>query len=156
MYLIMKCDELNDQFECDADRTPITLTEDWQKWFTEERPDYCFEVHEFKDGKFECVKDYTEPMERGMALYYWTKEQMYSSAVGKPTVVQRWKDADRGTPIPKRVRKIPKYNDWTEALMTNEEAERSLDCRGAIGWTADNGDWWVYGEYFDQWYNMAI
>lgn len=31
-YLIIKCEELNDQYECDADREPICLTDDYNKY----------------------------------------------------------------------------------------------------------------------------
>ena len=32
-YLIVKCKELGDQFECDADREPMFLVDDWGEWF---------------------------------------------------------------------------------------------------------------------------
>ena len=31
-YLIVRCIDLNDQYECDADRRPIMLVDDWQEW----------------------------------------------------------------------------------------------------------------------------
>lgn len=69
-YLIVKCEELFDQYECDANREPIFLVDDWEKWYWENRPDYKFEVYKFEDDK-ECTfeKSYDTPMERGMALY---------------------------------------------------------------------------------------
>lgn len=29
-YLIVKCEPLNDQYECDANRIPLCITEDWK------------------------------------------------------------------------------------------------------------------------------
>jgi len=31
-YLIVKCVDLNDQYECDADRTPLVLVDNYVKW----------------------------------------------------------------------------------------------------------------------------
>lgn len=31
-YLVVKCYELHDQWECDADRIPVCMTNDWRKW----------------------------------------------------------------------------------------------------------------------------
>jgi hypothetical protein len=30
-YLIVKCRILSDQFECEADKTPLFLTDDWKR-----------------------------------------------------------------------------------------------------------------------------
>lgn len=31
-YLIVRCVDLNDQYECDADRTPLVLVDDYIDW----------------------------------------------------------------------------------------------------------------------------
>ena len=31
-YLIVRCTDLYDQNECDADRRPLVLVDDWEKW----------------------------------------------------------------------------------------------------------------------------
>lgn len=59
-YLIMKCEPLNDQFECDADRVPISITNDWHNWYNINKPDYMFEVYEFINNEFKIIKDYEE------------------------------------------------------------------------------------------------
>ena len=33
-YLVIKCEELGDGWECDADREPLCVTEDISKWET--------------------------------------------------------------------------------------------------------------------------
>lgn len=40
-YLIIECDELSDAYECDADRTPICLTDDFEKF-----NHYGYEIYE--------------------------------------------------------------------------------------------------------------
>ena len=57
-YLIIRCDELGDQWECDAERSPMTLTSDWERWFFDNRPTYQFEVYEFNGKDFNLVKGY--------------------------------------------------------------------------------------------------
>ena len=57
-YLIVKCEPLYDQYECDCDRTPLYMTDDWQQ-----EKDYRFEVYELKpNNTFECIKDWDEPI----------------------------------------------------------------------------------------------
>lgn len=54
MYLIIKCHELNDQYECDADRTPICLTHDYSKF-----KKYGYEIYEVRENNtFKLIKEY--------------------------------------------------------------------------------------------------
>ena len=54
-YLIVKCKLLNDQFECEADRRPFCLTDDWKK----DRPKKgYYEVYEITPtNKFKLIKE---------------------------------------------------------------------------------------------------
>ena len=53
--LIVKCVPLNDQWECDADRIPMFITDDWKR----DAPDYTFEVWEIKENyTLELIRDY--------------------------------------------------------------------------------------------------
>ena len=152
VYLIVKCEELNDQYECDADHTPITLTEDWGAWFNEIMPEYTFEVYEVRDNGFMRIKEYDTHMEEGMSLHYWTKEQAESDERSRPTVVQKWIDATRQDPIPENVYALAKqYYDGDDEAM-----EWDLSACGNFSWEDDKGNWWVYGEFFDHWYDMGV
>lgn len=54
-YLIVKCVPLDDQWECDADRTPMFITDDWKR----DVPDYPFEVWEIKENyTLKLIRDY--------------------------------------------------------------------------------------------------
>lgn len=55
MYLIMRYDELNDQYECDAHRKPICLTEDWKNWINTNHPKYDVEIYELINNHFYLV-----------------------------------------------------------------------------------------------------
>ena len=48
-YLIIKCEELGDQWECDCDRKPLTMCDNWEKWYQENQKNinYSFEVYEY-------------------------------------------------------------------------------------------------------------
>jgi hypothetical protein len=70
-YLIVKCEGLNDQYECDADRIPMYITDNWKNNLP---TDYYFDVYEiFDNGRINPnpIKCWDEPMETGMAFGYW-------------------------------------------------------------------------------------
>ena len=53
-YLIIECNELGDQWECDADRTPICMTDDYSPYGS------GYEVWEIQpDNTFKCIKKST-------------------------------------------------------------------------------------------------
>lgn len=55
-YLIVECNELSDQYECDADRSPVCLVDDWAYYNK-----YGYEVYEIlKDNTFELIKSYEQ------------------------------------------------------------------------------------------------
>ena len=142
MYLIMKCDQLADQYECDVDRTPIALTSDWQTWVKENKPDYLFEVWEYDiNNQFTCIKDYEDPMEQGMALYYWAPDEYIHW--DSPHVVVKFPNYNRESPIPDIV--IKRISTNTE----KSEVYNRLESRGFIKWYDNEDNYYVYGEYED-------
>lgn len=151
MYLIMRCDELGDQYECDANRTPICLVENWEMWYDENKPDYRFEVYEVIDNTVgDIVKDYEIPIEKGMALYYWSDEilELYDDNVPTPVVVKKWENRTRHDLIPDEVKEqmncedVYEFEDW-------------LRGGGVINWRHKKEDdkLWFYGEYYDDSYS---
>lgn len=55
MYLIVKCKELSDPYECDADRRPLCLTENYSKYGR------GYEIYKvLPNGTFKKIKDYEE------------------------------------------------------------------------------------------------
>lgn len=135
MYLIMKCVPLNDQYECDADREPITITDDWRKWYNDNEDFYCdFEVWELIDGHFKLIKEYGTPVEMGMVLAFVSDDEV------EPIPLVRYKDATRADPIPKEVKELMhnagKVKDW-------------LISRGIIKIIFDSTKF-IYTEYSDR------
>ena len=54
-YLIVKCEPLHDQYECDAHRIPICVTDDYYGWNEEEYEVYAI----YKDGRIKPIKEYS-------------------------------------------------------------------------------------------------
>lgn len=46
LYLVMACHELGDQWECDADREPMFVTDSKNKAMKKKGKDYPYEVYE--------------------------------------------------------------------------------------------------------------
>lgn len=55
-YLIVKCTPLNDQWECDADRTPITIVENISRY----QNSYGYEIYEIKGSSLVCIKEWED------------------------------------------------------------------------------------------------
>lgn len=145
-YLIMKCVDLDDQYECEADRTPITLTDDWRKWVNTHKDeiDYAYAVYEFietdDEEKFTLVKEYNESLESGMALVWYHNDNDKGT---KPTIVQKWPDRTRNKSLPKKVQRL------SRPYEKNEDYNYELHNWGYVTWIDDNDKFWVYGEYND-------
>lgn len=133
-YLIMECHELGDQWECDARRIPITLTEDWMAWYEKTNPDYPFEVYEFINETigFTCVKEYETPMEEGMVFAYYDDDDT-------PIIIKKFPNATRDTKVPADILKRARHG---------EEYDNSLRNCGSISWL-ENGILYCYTEYSD-------
>ena len=146
-YLVIKCEELNDQYECDANRVPICITEDISKY------GFGYEIWKIeKNGKLTLHKEYEESTESGMALYKWEDESdLDEKILPPPTVVERYANKTR--------------DDFTEAFFRELKAKVNFedsvkdiytDVRqcGSHGETID-GQWVVFGEYNDNQYSLG-
>lgn len=62
LYLVVECSELGDQWECDADRTPIFITNNEKKAF-DKGEELCnlYEVYKcFQNGEIKRIKYYED------------------------------------------------------------------------------------------------
>lgn len=83
-YLIVKCEELNDQYECDADRKPIYITDDPSNYSS------GYDIYEVKeDGTLPLIKSYDEYNEEGIVLLYQKEDE------DEPRILQKWEGIDR-------------------------------------------------------------
>jgi len=149
-YLIVKCEELDDQYECDANREPMFLVDDWKDWFQKNHPTYQFEVYKFVDEEEATLeRTYDEALDEGMALYFWN---IGDSEEVPPTVIAHYKDYDRNTKVPDKVWKVFRQGAyWAEGEeVTEEEFKKDLKCSGYVSWDdKEHKKYWVYGYYAD-------
>ena len=135
-YLVVKCEPLSDQYECDADRTPLFITDDWKN----NAPGCKFEVYEISENGNvgECIKNYDTPTsdEKGMVLGYWKAPDMEEFVI-----VKKWPGRTVYEGIPNGIKEDMEefddydYNDWLNWHYLN-----SFD---------DDDNCWMYGEYKD-------
>lgn len=133
-YLIVKCEPLGDQFECDANRTPICMVDDYKIF----KADYDFEVYELGvDGGFSLVKEYDDYMgDEGMGLFYIEE----FSEDDEITIIEKFPGLNRYSELPKKVQKL--VNKWKD----DSSFRNNLKSCGSIMWTDDCGFMW-YGKY---------
>ena len=143
MYLIVKCEELGDQWECDADRCPLCLVEDCSKYGV------GYEVYKvLKDGTFQKVKNYDEATEEGMAVYFW---QDGKEEEDEPTIREKWKNMERDTMTKSKIQTLKNkcgFHDTVKEILCN------IQCSGSHG-ESINDKWYVIGEYRDNIYNKG-
>ena len=62
-YLIMQCKLLGDQWECDANRTPLVMVNNYEEWLLKNIDMdllYQFEVYELIEDKFKLILSYDD------------------------------------------------------------------------------------------------
>jgi len=133
-YLIVKCDELSDAWECDANRQPICLTDDCSTY------GYGYEVYEIlSDNTFKLIKEYETPLEEGIAVVHYS----LTEDDDEPIIVKKYPNATRQSK--KLFKKIFKEYNFTDDVT---EAYKELLYCGGYG-EEINGRWWVITGYRD-------
>lgn len=139
-YLIIECKELDDQYECDAYRKPVCLTDDISQF------GYGYEIYEItQDGKLKFVKDYYTGIEKGMAIVvYDLDDDDCIIDIFKKFRNKNKKDFD----TPEKIAEIAQICGFTEDLryIANE-----IKTCGEYGEVVD-GAWVVFGDYEDNRY----
>lgn len=147
-YLVVKCRELCDGFECDADREPICVTDDISKFGKN------YEVYEInEDGSLNKIKDYDDALEEGMALYYWESDEDCETT--KPIILEKYPHKGRRDFSKKWLEKLKKRVGFTCVDDIVDEIE---GC-GAYGEVIEDGKYEgkyvVFGEYSDDWFSAG-
>lgn len=139
-YLVIKCDELGDQYECDANRTPVCLTNDVEQF------GYGYEIYEIaQNGALKLVKGYEESREEGMAIVIYELD-------GDENIIdipKKFKDKTRKDfDTPKKIKEVAQMCGFTEDL---EVIANEIKTCGEYGEVVD-GAWVVFGDYEDDRY----
>lgn len=141
-YLIIKCDELGDQWECDANRTPICLTNDYDKYNT-----MGYEIYKIKEnGTFELIRNYDDVTNEYMCVYWWNDEDKVEEQ--SPDKIIKIQKGDRDNVTKSLIKKIKQQYHFTDTI---KEIERNIYCSGYHSELIDN-KWTVFGETFDNWF----
>lgn len=141
-YLIVKVYPLGDQYECDADREPYKVVEDWRK----ERVTELYEVYQInEDGSLTLVKKYDTALESGMALYFFNEEDDWEEV--EPTIIYKFPDMTRHDKVPKNVKQYVKNFEQVDA-------NGNLSACGSLSYDND-GKHYIYGEYADGVYTIG-
>jgi len=134
-YLVVKCDELADQWECDADRTPIYVGDNIKKY---NRRGY--EIYEIRaDGSLERIRKYDEDTREGWCIC-WRKDDKEDTDPYKVIEFEKPSKAD--------IKKIKKFYGFEESV---EDIILNLDHCKEHGEMINN-EWVVIGEFYDNHY----
>lgn len=76
-YLIIKCTALGDQYECDADRKPLCMTNDPTPYMR-----LGYDIYRVDNqGNLTQVHDYEECVEMGMCICWWNEDDTVDKVV---------------------------------------------------------------------------
>lgn len=136
-YLIVKCEALGDQWECDARRIPLCIVNDYSNY------GLGYEVWERKaDNSFERIKDYEEALEEGFALYSWDEDEEETE---KPIVQYKKAGWTRNNITKTFVKKLKQEVGFRETVKDIFIDIINCGSHGEI----INKRWVVFGEYMD-------
>ncbi len=145
-YLIMKCKMLDDQFECDADRIPEAITDNWLKWYENNHPDFDFEVWEYKNGYFSLVNSYDDYVDEGMSFVeYWydTHNDIHTREI------EYFPNLDRDDEIPA----IVKESLLLDNNIIMKKAKQKLAMSGTVRWEIKDKTY-AYCESFNRQFSV--
>lgn len=142
-YLVVKCTELNDQHECDADREPICLTDDCEKFNK-----YGYEIYEItSNNTFKLVKEYDTSSDKGVAVYKWHNDNGEEDKDEPDEIIAKFKNHTRYDYTKSKIKQIKSDYHFKDSI---DDIYLDMKCSGAHG-EEINGEWVVIGEYVAGW-----
>lgn len=138
-YLVVKCTELGDQWECDADREPICLTNDFAKF-----DKYGYEIYEITSGNtFKLVKKYDTSSEEGVAIYKWHNADEFDEDDEPDEIIAIFKNHTRDMYTKSKIKQIKSEYHFEDSI---DDIYNDMRCSGVHA-EEINGEWVVIGEY---------
>lgn len=137
MYLIVKCTELTDQFECDYDREPLKVVSDYTPYDKK-----GYEIYEIStSGGLNCIRRPYQVTESGVGLFW------FKSFTQTPSKVF-WKKPD----ISLRNVPLSQIKEWFSEVgvknVDDYDLDDMLDCGYSYCIRQDDGDL-VLADYED-------
>ena len=144
-YLVVRCVELGDQWECDADRRPVCLTEDYSKYDKQ-----GYEIYKLnKDNTFTLVRNYEDVTKEEMVVAIWKN---VNHCENKPSKYITICGGDRDYVTSSTIEKVKKTYHFADSI---EDIESDISCSGYHG-EEINGKWVVFGEKFDDYISKGF
>lgn len=139
-YLIMECNELADQYECDADRFPVCLVDDWADYNK-----YGYEVYEvLEDNTFKLIRNYEQAGERKISVCVWNSLRA-DDIEDAPNLVIDICSGDRDNVTIAMIEDIKKRYHFKDDI---EDIRLDIKSSGQHG-EEINGKWVGFGERID-------
>ena len=142
-YLIIGCEELSDQWECDANKTPICITDDYEKY-----DEWGYEIYEIlEDNTFNLIKSYEDASDTGIAFYKWfdiDRVEKYD-----PDVFLEYHTGENRNFYTKT--KIKELKDKYHFKESVKNIYKEIQQIGVYGEEVD-GEWYVIAEYIKGFY----
>lgn len=138
-YLVVKCSELGDQWECDADREPVCLTDDFEKF-----NEYGYEIYEITpENTFELIKRYEESSEEGMAVYKWHNSYKVEAQDEPDEIIVIKKNRTRKDYTKSEIKRVKSDYHFKDSI---DDIYTDIRCSGSHA-EEIKGEWVVIGEY---------
>lgn len=140
-YLIIKCEELGDQWECDADRIPICVIDNYSEYNKR-----GYEIYEINnDGSLKKIRDYDQVTSEYFVFCRYNNDD----PDGTPLQIEYLKKGSRSNVTRADVKKWCKQFNFQESVETIYNEIKSW---GGHGELVDENDWLVFGEAYDDIY----
>ena len=145
-YLVVKCEELGDQYECDANRIPVCITDDYSEYNK-----FGYEIYKvLENGKLKLIRDYDQTTNEGFAVYYW-KVYTDDVEITDPTILEslsQKRREDFTKSLIQRLKKKYRFSDTVDDIFTE------IRNTGSYGDFIED-KWVVIGEYYDGHYSLG-
>lgn len=139
-YLIVKCEELSDQYECDCNRIPLKMVDDYSSY------GYGYEVYKLnKDNTFQLIKEYDKYLEEGIGVYKFDENDKIKK------VYEKHKNMTRDDVSKAQLKRWKRLYGFQGTV---KEIFESIECGGGYG-ELINDEWTVIGEYYDNRYSLG-
>ena len=139
MYLVVRCEELGDQYECDANRVPVCLTEDYDKY--NKRGYEIYKV--LPDNTFELVREYDTITKEDMVVAIWYNED---NCDNDPDEIIHICDGDRDAVTTSMIKTIKKKYHFHETI---KDIKHDISSCGAHTETPDDNSIITFCQRFD-------
>ncbi len=144
-YLIVECTELGDQWECDADRTPICVTDNYSKY--DKRG---YEIYEIQsNGKLKLIRHYDKVSKKAIYVCIWNNAE--ESDITEPDKIKEIASGNRRNVTKSMIKKVKQEYHFSETV---DEIASEINCCGCYAEEID-GKWVSFGEGYDDYYPLG-